>query len=85
LTKGPSDADEIKGAVDHRERDVLRTDPDSGCAEKSFAFLNGFPAFIERGEIPATALRTDDPEASLLRVERESPSCAAALDQIVPA
>src|SRR5262249_354399 len=33
-----------------------------------------FPALLERREIPTTALGTNDPEPSLLRIEREPPS-----------
>ena len=66
------DPHQIQPLLVARKADVLCRDPNTGLAEDSLAGLNRFPAFFQRREVPASALRAHDPESSLRGVESES-------------
>ena len=50
-----ANSNQIEGTVDNGESDVLGANANGSLAEEAFALLDGFPALIEWGEVPAGA------------------------------
>ena len=72
---GLADPDQVVG-LPANESDLLRGCGDAALAGRAGQRLDALQPVVERGEIPAGALRADHPEAALPLVERKSPSDA---------
>ena len=55
------------------------------AAERSLALFDRLPALLERREIPAAAVVADDPQSSLVGVEREPTADRKVLDTLIRA
>src|SRR5262249_31931011 len=80
-----ADANERQPVAQLGEPDVVRRDPASRVTVPLLGLLDRLPALFQRREVPALALRTDDPQPPLGGVERQALADRKRLDGLVGA
>src|SRR5262249_37195940 len=80
-----ADAHEFEAPARLGQADVVGGIAEPRLAKQSFALLHGLPALLEWREVPATARRAHDPEASLGGVEGNAAPDGQADEHVVAA
>src|SRR5262249_18225221 len=78
-----ANADELEAFRNSREPDVVRRHAQSCRTEQPLALLDGFPAFLDRREIPSLTFSADHPQASTRGIERQTSTDREMLDRFV--
>ena len=82
-TQRTANANELGAVSKTGKPHVIRLRAQALGAEFAFALLDGFPALLDRREIPARAVRADDPQPSFVRIERQASPDWEVLDGLV--
>lgn len=84
-SKRRADPYQLESFAHAREADLIGGHPQTCLLEGALAFLDSFPALLERGEIPSFATTANHPEAPLGAVEGKAPTHREVLDHLVRA
>src|SRR5439155_9555246 len=80
-----TDAHQFRSVVELPEPDVARRHTPARCPIQLLGALDHFPALLERREVPALAVRTHDPQPTLVGIERETAANRKTLERLVAA
>jgi len=78
-----ADANELCSVAQPRESDIVRLGAEFLRAEQALTLFDRLPSLVERREIPPAACDAHDPEAAVVRIERETPADRERLDAVV--
>src|SRR5215204_5390667 len=78
-----TDANELRAVAKTSETDLIRRRAQPRASIQPLGVLDRLPPFLKWRQVPALACRTDDPQTSLRRVERESAADGEMLDRLV--
>src|SRR6185437_10722486 len=79
----PANANELEPLAQPRHADVVGGHAQLRRAEAPLALFNGFPALIQRREVPPLTLATHDPESPPFGVERQASPDGERLDHLI--
>src|SRR5205085_12579205 len=79
------DSNELEIVGKPGEPDVAGRISQVGAAESALAFVDDFPALLDRDEVPPRTAGTHGPYTCLLGIERHASSDRKGLEDLVPA
>lgn len=82
---GLSNPDQIGLVPQAGQPHVLRLHTQPSVPEESLRCLNGFPSFLQRGQVPPRTLRTDCPQTALPSIKGEALADRKRFKDLVPA